>query len=130
MAEAQAFLAEVVSMEFERIEEERYFEPQASSPDARRQRNLAERTRAIAIERVAAMGHAAALFDEDRATLLEKGYSENDFKQVESSIAEHFEQSQTPKFQAATAKLAHRILPSRTLGFPNPSHAAKSRPRS
>ena len=75
-------------MELERIEEERYFETQASSPEAWRQRNIAERSRAIAIERVAAMGHAAALFNENRTVLSKQGYSEDDLEKVESSIIE------------------------------------------
>ncbi|MEO9515242.1 MAG: site-specific integrase [Paracoccaceae bacterium] len=110
-AEAQAFLAEVVSTELERIEEERYFEPQAISPAAWRQRNLAERNRAIAIERVASMGHAAALFDEDRAVLSKQGYSEDDLRQVESSITECVAQTQSPDFHEATTELARRVLP-------------------
>ncbi|WP_439103585.1 DUF6538 domain-containing protein [Celeribacter marinus] len=110
-AEAQTFLAEVVSIELERIEEERYFETQASSPEAWRQRNIAERSRALAIERVAAMGHAAALFDEDRSVLSEQGFSEGDLEKVESSIVECLEQSQSPQFQEATSELAQRILP-------------------
>ena len=121
-AEAQVFLAEVVSMELKRIEEERYFEPQESSPEAWRQRNLAERTRAIAIERVAAMGRAAALFDEDRATLLDQGYSKTDFEQVESSIAECIADSQSPEFQEATSELAQRVLPTSALSsLPKPT---------
>lgn len=110
-AEAQTFLAKVVSLELERIEEERYFEPQAVSPEAWRQRNIAERTRAIAIERVAAMGHAAALFDADCTVLSEQGYSEDDLRQVESSIADCVAQSQSPDFQEATTELARRVLP-------------------
>lgn len=110
-AEAQTFLAEVVSMELERIEEERYFEPQASSPDIWRQRNLAERTRAIAFERVAAMGQAAALFDEDRSALIEQGFSNSELRQVDDSIVECIDQTQCPEFQDVTTKLAARILP-------------------
>lgn len=98
-------------MELERIEEQRYFETQASSPEAWRQRNIAERSRALAIERVAAMGHAATLFDEDRTVLSQKGYSEDDLEKVEFSIVECVEQSQSPEFQKATTELAQRILP-------------------
>lgn len=64
-AEAQRFLSDLVVQQLEKIEEERYYEPDAPSPKDWRQRYLNERGRAVAARLVAARGVSAALFPED-----------------------------------------------------------------
>ena len=68
-AEAQQFLTAVVSDELKRIEAERYAEPQATTPQEWRERYLNERARSFALTKLAVMGPAAHLFEEDRAEL-------------------------------------------------------------
>jgi integrase len=84
-AEAQRFLAKLVIDELTRIEENRYFEPQAKSPIEWRTRYLMERNRAIAARLVAARGTGAAIFRDDRAELAD-GLTETDMAQIEREI--------------------------------------------
>jgi hypothetical protein len=85
-AEAQRFLAKLVIDELTRIEENRYFEPQAKSPIEWRTRYLMERNRAIAARLVAARGTGAAIFRDDRAELAADGLTETDMAQIEREI--------------------------------------------
>lgn len=86
-AEAHSFLARLVADELSRIEEERYFEPPASSPAKWRTRYLIERSRAVAVRLVASRGMGVALFPEDRAELAAEGFSDADLALVEREIA-------------------------------------------
>ena len=86
-AEAQRFLSDLVVRELEEIEEERYYEPDASSPEDWRQRYLDERGRAVAARLVAARGISAALFPEDISSLEKDGFSTQDIDFVRSEIA-------------------------------------------
>ncbi len=86
-AEAQRFLSDLVVRELEKIEEERYYEPDASSPEDWRQRYLDERGRAVAARLVAARGVAADLFPDDIAELEKDGFSSCDIDHVRAQVA-------------------------------------------
>ncbi|QLL42055.1 site-specific integrase [Sulfitobacter pontiacus] len=86
-AEAQRFLSDLVVQQLEKIEEERYYEPDAPSPKDWRQRYLNERARAVAARLVAARGGAADLFPEDVADLKKEGFSERDIDNVRNEVA-------------------------------------------
>ncbi|WP_296427730.1 tyrosine-type recombinase/integrase [Yoonia sp.] len=84
--EAQRFLTAIVSIELERIEAERYAEPHAKTPGDWRNRYLDERARAIALRKVASMGPAAQLFEEDRSALTQEFTHDDAFERVERHI--------------------------------------------
>ncbi|WP_089903431.1 hypothetical protein [Loktanella fryxellensis] len=75
-AEAQRFLAAEVALALTRIDEERYFEPEATSPEEWRTRYFAEKCRSVALRIVAARGAGACLIEEDRRDLVQHGYTE------------------------------------------------------
>jgi len=85
-AEAQRFLNAIVSDELERIEANRYAEPQAETPHIWRERHLEERARAVALRKIAAMGPAAQLMDEDRAELCRQGVPAEEAERIEDQI--------------------------------------------
>ncbi len=68
-AEAQRFLAAEVDNALKQIEEDRYFEPEATSPDEWRARYFQEKCRAVALRIAAARGRSACLIEEDRYNL-------------------------------------------------------------
>ncbi len=84
--EAQRFLTAIVSIELERIEAERYTEPHAKTPGDWRNRYLEERARAIALRKIASMGTAAQLFEEDRTALTQEFTHDDAFERVERHI--------------------------------------------
>lgn len=86
-AEAQRFLSDLVVQQLEEIEEERYYEPDAPSPEDWRHRYLDERGRAVAARFVAARGVAAELFPEDILDLEKDGFSAQDTDFVWTEIA-------------------------------------------
>ena len=86
-AEVQRFLSDLVVQELEKIEEDRYYEPDARSPEEWRQRYLKERGRAVAARLVAARGVAADLFPEDILDLETDGFSAQDINFVRTEIA-------------------------------------------
>jgi len=86
-AEAQRFLSDLVVQQLEKIEEERYYEPDAPSPEDWRQRYLNERGRAVAARLVASRGGAADLFPEDVADLEKDGFSGRDIDNVRNEVA-------------------------------------------
>ncbi len=86
-AEAQRFLSDLVVQELEKIEEERYYEPDAPSPEDWRQRHLNERGRSVAARLVAARGAAADLFPEDIMDLEKDGLSTQGIDFVRTEIA-------------------------------------------
>jgi integrase len=85
-AEAQRFLVDLVAQHLEQIEEERYYEPDAPSPEDWRQRYLEERCRAVAARFVATRGIAADLFPDDIADMENDGFSKNDIARVLNEI--------------------------------------------
>lgn len=109
-AEAQSFLARLVADELTRIEEERYFEPPASSPAEWRTRYLIERSRAVATRLVASRGMGAALFPEDRAELAPEGFSDADLAMVEREIAQVRDRCSEQSFVTETCEQASSVL--------------------
>ncbi|WP_162164329.1 site-specific integrase [Roseivivax isoporae] len=91
-AEAQRFLAAEVAQALTRIDEERYYEPEASSPEEWRTRYFDEKCRSVALRIVAARGSGACLIDEDRRDLMLDGFTEGHLlticKEIESLRAE------------------------------------------
>lgn len=87
-AEAQKYLSAVVSKELERIEQDRYSEADARTPDEWRNRYLEERARCEAMRKVAIMGPNACLFHDDLAALANDGFDSADIKRVERNICE------------------------------------------
>ncbi len=108
-AEAQQFLTAIVSSELERIEAERYAEPEASTPQEWRVRYLDERARSVALLKLATMGPAAQLFQEDRAELLLDGFDETSIQLVETQISEMVD-THGEGFHCGTVKLATAFL--------------------
>ena len=86
-AEAQRFLSDLVVQQLEKIEKERYYEPDAPSPEDWRQRYLDERGRAVAARFVATRGVSADLFPEDIADLEKNGFSPQDIDFVRNTVA-------------------------------------------
>jgi integrase len=86
-AEAQRFLSDLVAQQLEQIEEERYYEPDAPSPEDWRQRYLDERGRAVAARLVATRGIAADLFPDDIYELEKDGFSSRDIDHVRAQVA-------------------------------------------
>lgn len=84
-AEAQKYLSAVVSKELERIEQDRYSEADARTPDEWQNRYLEERAR---MRKVAIMGPNACLFHDDLAALTNDGFDSVDIKRVERNICE------------------------------------------
>ena len=108
-AEAQDFFAQIVSDELRRIEDERFAEPQAIDPQTWGDRYLDERARAIALERLAAMGPAAHLMAEDRIELAGDGYDPSMIERVEGQINDLLPECGRA-FELETAKLAQITL--------------------
>jgi integrase len=108
-AEAQQFLSAVVSDELERIEAERYAEPQAKTPQEWRERYLDERARSFALNKLAVMGPAAHLFDEDRAELLRDGAVEAEILRIQEHISDLLPRC-GESFERQTAELAEANL--------------------
>jgi len=86
-AEARRFLSDLVLQKLGQIEEERYYEPDAPSPEDWRQRYLDERGRAVAARLVAARGIAADLFSDDIAELEMDGFSSCDIDHFRAQVA-------------------------------------------
>ncbi len=105
-AEAQRFLAGMVARELERIEVERYFEPDAPSPDDWRNRYIKERCRAQAARLVASQGQAAALLKDDRVELARNGFSKMDLECVAREVEELKASLSSDTFQQETKELA------------------------
>jgi integrase len=108
-AEAQQFLTAVVSDELERIEAERYVEPQAKTPQEWRERYLNERAHSFALTKLAIMGPAAHLFEEDHAELLRDGVDEAGIARIEQKISDLLPRC-GPDFEHQTAGLAEAKL--------------------
>ena len=108
-AEAQQFLTAVVSDELKRIEAERYAEPQATPPQEWRERYLNERARSFALTKIAVMGPAAHLFEEDRAELFRDGFDAAGIALIEGHIRESLQQC-GPDFEDQTTELAETCL--------------------
>ena len=87
-AEAQKYLSAIVSKELERIEQDRYSEADARTPDEWRNRYLEERALCEAMRKVAIMGPNACLFHDDLAALANDGFDSADIKRVERNICE------------------------------------------
>lgn len=85
-AEAQQFLSAIVANELERIEAERYVEPDAKTPEEWRNRYLDERAQSEALRRFAMMGPAAQLFEEDRVQFLHEGRNASEIQRIEDQI--------------------------------------------
>jgi hypothetical protein len=109
-AEAQSFLARLVADELARIEEERYFEPPASSPAEWRTRYLIERSRAVAARLVASRGMGAAPFPEDCAELASEGFSKSDLAMVEREIVHVQDRCAKQAFIGETCEQASTVL--------------------
>lgn len=108
-AEAQQFLTAVVSDELKRIEAERYAEPQATTPQEWRERYLNERARSFALTKIAVMGPAAHLFEEDYAELFHDGFDAAGIALIEGHIRESLQQC-GPDFEDQTIELAETCL--------------------
>jgi len=108
-AEAQQFFNAIVSNEVERIEDERYVERQASTPQEWQNRYLNERARSLGLSKVAAMGTAAFLFDEDRAELSRTGFDEAGIALVEQHITELVQRCGS-NFELETTRIAEKQL--------------------
>jgi len=108
-AEAQQFLTAVVSDELKRIEAERYGEPQATTPQEWRERYLNERARSFALTKLAVMGPAAHLFEEDRAELFRDGFDAAGIELIEGHIQETLQQC-GPDFEDQTIQIAETCL--------------------
>jgi len=109
-AEAQRFLSDLVVQQLEKIEEERYYEPDAPSPEDWRQRYLDERGRAVAARLVAARGVAADLFPEDVADLENDGLSTGDIDHVRDEIASLKAEIASAAYNDESRKMADSTL--------------------
>ncbi|MCK8465181.1 hypothetical protein MUY35_15080 [Aliiroseovarius sp. S1339] len=108
--EAQRFLSDLVAQKLEQIEEERYYEPDAPTPEEWWQRYLAQRSRAVASRLVAARGCAAELLPEDNAELGKGGYSEQDLSCIHKEIAALKTEIATPEYEASSRAMAEADL--------------------
>ncbi|WP_289041903.1 hypothetical protein [uncultured Aliiroseovarius sp.] len=108
--EAQRFLSGLVVQKLEQIEEERYYEPDAPTPEKWRQRYLEERSRAVASRLVAARGRAAELLPEDIAELGKSGFSEQDLPCVRKEVAALKAEIGTPEYEASSRAMAEADL--------------------
>lgn len=109
-AEAQRFLSDLVVQQLEKIEEERYYEPDAPSPEDWRQRYLDERGRAVAARLVAARGVSAALFSEDISGLEKDGFPTQDIDFVRSEIASLKTEISSQSYQDKSRTMADMAL--------------------
>ncbi|MEP6020409.1 MAG: tyrosine-type recombinase/integrase [Paracoccaceae bacterium] len=109
-AEAQRFLSDLVVQELEKIEEERYYEPDAPSPEDWRQRHLNERGRAVAARLVAARGGAAGLFPEDVLDLEKDGFSAQGIDFVRTEIASLRTEISSQSYQDESRTMAATAL--------------------
>ncbi|MBI1495529.1 site-specific integrase [Halocynthiibacter styelae] len=87
-AEAQCFLTDLVAKNLEQIEEERYYEPDATTPEDWRKRYFDEKCRAVAYRLVATRGQGADLFPEDLKDLSEEGFDADHLSQIRLEIEE------------------------------------------
>ena len=109
-AEAQEFLATIVSKELEKIEEERYYEREATNSWEWEERYLDERCQAKAARIVAQRGLAASLLDSDIEDLLADGASPKEIDMVEHHIKCAKNRIKDESFKEDSAALAADIL--------------------
>lgn len=108
--EAQHFLAAIVASEPQKIEEERYYEPEASSPEEWRERHLDDRCRVAAGQLVAGRGRAAALLKEDHARLMKDGFSTHDMIRISREIESLQTTVSSEEYTAESKRLAFEHL--------------------
>ena len=109
-AEAQEFLATIVSKELNRIEEDLYYEREAANSDEWQERYLDERCQAKAARIVAQRGLAAELLDFDIDDLLLQGASLEEIEGVERHIQSIKRSMKDESFNKESAELAAEIL--------------------
>jgi transposase len=109
-AEAQRFLADLVARNLEQIEEERYCEPEPTTPEDWRERYFQEKCRAIAYRLVASRGRAADLLREDVIDLKTEGFSEDHLAQIRREISDLREEIASETYQAESQTLAQHDL--------------------
>ncbi len=81
-AEAQRFLSAEVASALRQIEEDRFLEPDATSPEQWRARYFNEKCRSVALRIVASRRFGASLLDEDRLELVKEGFTEGHLLKV------------------------------------------------
>lgn len=109
-AEAQRFLAAEVANALKQIEEDRYFEPEATSPDEWRARYFQEKCRAVALRIVAARGRGACLIEEDRNNLAANGFTEQQLENIDLEIEALRSEVGTPEFAQDVLKTASDVF--------------------
>ncbi|WP_164933011.1 site-specific integrase [Tropicibacter alexandrii] len=110
IAEAQRFLSAEVASALRQIEEDRFLEPDATSPDQWRTRYFNERCRSVALRIVASRRSGACLLDEDRQELMNEGFTEGHLLQVCREIEILVRELDTEDFELKTRAVASAVF--------------------
>lgn len=109
-AEAQKFLSAIVLQDIERIEHERYDEPQATTPSEWRARHSQEKCLEAALRFVSKRGQAADLCKDDITSLAQQGFCPSEIASIKHHIAEWVAETRSVAFLEQSRQLVQAIL--------------------